>query len=529
MILDALFILLLITYTTLKSNRELQYLQQSSYYNGRYLRVVTKNWIKRFYLYDYLAWIPLAIISLIYIHPVFFRFLWSLICIIAILKILRYKSIKPLVYTSRAKRLIITHILAKIALMTLCYYLIDNPIVVLIVSHSIDLFTPIILIVSNFCIYPLEKYIQYSYYRDASKKLMKLNISKIIGITGSYGKTSTKHFLNTIMSSKYNTLMTPASYNTLMGVVKTIREHLSFCHDVFIVEMGAKKKNDIQAIADLVYPHIGIITSIGPQHLETFKTMNNIMSTKFELAYSLRQSGHIVLNMDSPYVKDAKLPSYITPIYYSIKDKNADFYACNSVYNHEGMIFKICYDSIQSHSIETSLLGKHNLSNILASFCVANLCGLKEKEIIYGIRRLKPPKHRLELKKISNDVTIIDDSYNSNPEGASMALEVLSKIPGNKKIIITPGMIELGYKEHYYNKKLGQEIASCCEKVILVGKKQALYVHEGIKESTNSMNFDICKDLYLADNLKEANNYLSSIIESGDVVLYENDLPDVCY
>jgi UDP-N-acetylmuramoyl-tripeptide--D-alanyl-D-alanine ligase len=170
---------------------------------------------------------------------------------------------------------------------------------------------------------------------------------------------------------------------------------------------------------------------------------------------------------------------------------------------------------------ETKLLGSYNLSNILAGYIVARHLEVPDSSVAFAIKKLEPVQHRLEVKVHPNGVTVIDDAFNSNPVGSKMALEVLKAIQGTRKIIITPGMIELGEKQEYYNSLLGEQIAETCDYAILVGKNITLPIMKGLKNKSYPDD-----KIYVAQNFKDAVNHLGGITKAGDVLLYENDLPD---
>ena len=217
------------------------------------------------------------------------------------------KAKKPLVYTPRVKRMLFTTLLVVLAV------LVPTTIVGLTTAHEtyalcamvvIYALSPFIILLSNLINKPVELSINQYYTNDAKKMLKSCPNLKIIGITGSYGKTSVKYYLTTLLRSKYNVLMTPESYNTPMGVVKTIRGSLKATHEIFICEMGAKWVGDIKELCDIVHPHHGVITSVGPQHLESFKTLDAVKNTKFELADAVEGKGMLFLNGDDENIRD---------------------------------------------------------------------------------------------------------------------------------------------------------------------------------------------------------------------------------
>jgi UDP-N-acetylmuramoyl-tripeptide--D-alanyl-D-alanine ligase len=275
--------------------------------------------------------------------------------------------------------------------------------------------------------------------------------------------------------------MTPGSYNTTMGVIKTIRMFLKPIHQVFIVEMGAKQHGDITEICDLVQPSIGILTAVAEQHLDTFKTLENVKQTKFELIRALPKKGSAFLNAEYEIIKNEPVSDNTCKTYYSANSAQSDYYANDFSYTQKGMRFSFYKKGEKLIDLETKLLGNHNVSNIVASCAVAYQMGVPTESIRFAVKNLEPVEHRLEIKQNTAGITIIDDAFNSNPSGATMALEVLKQMQGNQKIIVTPGMIELGDKEFFYNKKFGEQISEVCDLVVLVGPKQTIPIAEGLK------------------------------------------------
>ena len=365
---------------------------------------------------------------------------------------------------------------------------------------------------------PIEKWIQKGFYNKAKRKLEEMPNLKVIGITGSYGKTSTKYIVSTILSQKYNVLMTPESFNTTMGVVRTINEKLNSMHNLFVCEMGAKQVGDIKEICDLVKPDYGILTAIGPQHLETFKTIDNVKKTKLELIDSLSEDGIDFLNYDDKNISSANVEKNK---YTYGTNSNLDYYADNVVCNEKGSQFEVHCKSGKKINVRTKLLGRHNIENIVGAIAVADNLGLSEDEIIAGIHFLKPVPHRLELLGKQDGSLIIDDAYNSNTQGAKMALDVLASFTERKKILITPGIVDLGEEAEKYNSEFGKQATDVADYIILVGEKQAQALLKGINNTKYPK-----ENVYVAKDLKEALAKMQEISNSKSVTLLENDLPD---
>ena len=435
---------------------------------------------------------------------------------------------KPLVYTARAKRVFGLSICLLVSLATT---------LVLIAKTSpwriaIFLFSEISVInltIANLLIYPLERTINGAYLFSARKRIRTLQ-PRVIGITGSYGKTSTKYILHQILSQKFNTLMTPDSYNTPMGICKVIRGELTAEHEIFIVEMGAYKRGDIRELCNLASPVIGILTAVGPQHLERFKSIENIAQTKYELIESLPSDGLAVFNCDNEICaglsdkrEQARSPvrRYATePFSVDSASDKVDLTATNIRHTPEGLAFTV-HANVGISDIRTRLLGRHNVSNILAAIAVSMECGMTLAEIQEAIVNVEPVPHRLQLTSGAGTVTIIDDSFNANPVGAKAALEVLTEIGEGKKVLVTPGMVELGEREYEENRRLGEQAADVCDLVILVGPTRTTPILEGLKAAEYPS-----QQIIVALNLEEVKQHLATQVQAGDVVLFENDLPD---
>lgn len=423
---------------------------------------------------------------------------------------------KKFVITARVKRLYSVHLIVMFLISFLCS---NAP------AASISLLWPIILplvvALSGLLAWPIEKLISECYFRDARKKLLANERLIRIGITGSYGKTSVKHILGTILSEKYPTLITPASYNTPMGVSRAIRERLNSSYQVFVGEMGARHVGDIKEMCRLVKPTIGIITSVGPQHLETFKSIERIAKTKYELIDALPQQGsRSYFYDDGAFCTQMYERTNKTKTLCGRDPEKSDVWCENIIVSPAGSTFMLHIRNKGAIECHTKLLGEHNIQNILLAAAVASDLGLSLKQIAHGVEKLQVVKNRLELITRPGSFTIINDAFNSNPVGAKAALQVLKDFP-QRRIIITPGMVELGEKENEYNYEFGRAMADCVDIAIIVGKSRVKPIIEGLKEA----GFPEA-NIHQVDSLDESTRLLYTIVCPTDTVLYENDLPD---
>lgn len=499
--------------------RQLQMLQQNSYFLSRYFK-----WVSGSYTLE------LAISAILYCAITYFvlngRSWFTLIAAVLLLAgriVLNVrthkKSIKKLVFTARVKRLYITAILLLGVFLfgsIFSFYTLFGEISrVLCISMSVvsPLLTAVIWLVT----YPIEKAVAKWYINDAKRILKAHKNLTVIGITGSYGKTTTKFILNRILSEKFNTVCTPQSFNTPMGVVRTVRTQLKPQTQVFVCEMGAKNVGDIKEICDIAHPGYAIITSVGEQHLDTFKSVDNVFKTKFELADAVTKKGGITLaNLDSEGIK-IRQDKRNDVVYFG---EGTKYSAKNITCGEDGTTFDLCLDGVQ-FTVSTRLLGLHSVSDILAAAALSHILGVSDSDIKFAIGSLKPTEHRLELKGYVNGSLLIDDAYNSNPEGCLEAVRVLGSFEGKKKVIITPGLIELGSREYDCNYALGLEAAKYCDVIILVGQNRS----KPMRDAIDTTDFD--KDnVYVVSSFKEAMEIYTPMANKDSVVLLENDLPD---
>jgi UDP-N-acetylmuramoyl-tripeptide--D-alanyl-D-alanine ligase len=410
--------------------------------------------------------------------------------------------------TEKKKKLIWTSKVSRLFFVTSILFLViswDRPAYVL---FSI----PFLIIFSSFLLIPLEKMIEKKYLKEAVDKLQEIQ-PLVIGITGSYGKTSIKHILYHFLKNFKKTLMTPGSTNTLMGITKHIRENLVH-QEIYIVEMGARELGNIKEICDLVHPDIGMIPSyVGKKYLESLESQEILLKMQVELAES---SKSVFFNLDSPFLGDYKNKFHTK--YYSLGDKEANLYVKNIEIKNEYTYFTVVEDE-KEYFLKTKLLGKNHISNILAALIVARSLGVSWTMLETLTFSLPQFSNNLELKK-ENNITILNNYFNSSMESFEDALEVMKALPGKNKIIITPGFEEEGEETLEDYQKFAEHIAKNMDRVILVGK----YVLE-IESALHVLNYPQ-ESLFKVNNFKEANIKLKEILQVDDVVLFQSDVPD---
>ena len=438
-------------------------------------------------------------------------------------KLSEKKAKKPFVLTARVKRLYAVSLIVMTAVLCLGILFFNrlSPAYAagIIWFALFPLFLPLWIALSGLLAWPVEKLISELYFRDAQRILKSRPDLIRIGITGSWGKTSVKFILGTILEEKYHTLVTPASYNTPMGVTKIIRSRLEPGHRVFVAEMGARHVGDIKEMCRLVHPAIGILTSVGPQHLDTFKTVERVAKTKYELIDALPEDGEAFFADDEGlcrqlYEKTDK-PRHLT----GMDPEKDELWAENIRYSPDGSTFTLCREG-ERKECTTQLLGELNIRNILLCASVALSLGLTTEQIVRGIAKIRPVEHRLELIRHPGGLNVIDDAFNSNIRGAREAFRVLKQFP-SRRIVVTPGMVELGEKEAEMNREFGAAMADCCDTAVLIGRKRSEAIAAGLKESGYPDS-----QIRIVSSLDEATELLREITGAGDTVLFENDLPD---
>ena len=520
-----LFLISLIPFlalTILKTKKSFHMLQQNFYNDdNRYFKWIITNITKISFDSDMLCvLLVLTIFFDIKVTIVVFVLLYMVI----FLNYRKKKVIdkKPLVFTPRVKRLSFTLFLLYFIMIMpfIVNFSYDNLVYCYLILGLATYLNYFVVMTANVINKPIEKCVYLYYKIKAIRKLKSLNIP-VVGITGSYGKTSSKNIVNDILNVKFNSISTPKSFNTPYGLIRSINNYLDKFSDIFIAEMGAFKIGEIKQNCKLVHPKYGIITKIGEAHLETFGSRENIMKGKFELVESLPSDGLAILNGDDPYQLKYKIKNNCNVKWIGIDNKDVDLYATNIKLSGKGTSFECVFKGDKTkYKFQTKLLGKHNVYNILAAIALGYEFGLTVKELQQGVKSVQPVEHRLEIKRLGNFYQI-DDAYNSNPVGSKMAVEVLGLMEGIK-IIVTPGMIELGSEQYNLNYKFGEYISEVCDYVILIGKKQTKPIYDGLIDS----KFDERKIFVLSD-VRDAFPLMNRLAKDNTYVLLENDLPDL--
>lgn len=530
-----IYILLIVIGITvfLDSKNSLHMLQQNLYNeNNRYLKWVGKN-SKIFFNFQIISLIVILISAFVLVGMDNAITIATIVIIILYLveisRIYQFQKNdqqkKPLVVTKRVQRLIFTTVILHLIPIIFLVIYRDNMefTLLMVLIFAIMAYANKYIVFLACCInHPYERGVYYHFLHQAKSKLKSMPDLKVIGVTGSYGKTSSKNILADILNVKYNTLPTPRSLNTPNGLMITINNHMDKFTEIFIAEMGAYVRGEIKGLCDFVKPKYGILTRIGTAHLESFGSEENIQKGKFELIESLPSDGIGVLNGDDEKQVNYELKNDVKILWIGIDNKEVDVRASDIKCNNKGTTFKVIFKGDKKkYDFQTKLLGKHNVYNILAGLALGREFGISISELQQAVKGVNATEHRLELKKL-NGFFMIDDAYNSNPVGAKNAVEVLGMMPG-KKVVVTPGMIELGAKEDEYNKEFGRQIASVADYTVLIGENHTRPIYEGLIDN----GFDKDK-IIVYNDVREAYKYIATLTGKKEEVyaLFENDLPD---
>lgn len=467
----------------------------------------------------------------------FFLFVLALLFLIMFILSLPKKQKKPLVYTNRVKRQIGFNII--IFLMSFVLFFCFDRRTSLIISIVITILSPFIVFISFLILKPIEDNIKNKFINIAKNKIKSMNNINVIGITGSFGKTSVKNYLYDMLVTKYNTCVTPESYNTTMGNTITINNTLKTYDEFYISEMGARRVNDIKEICDVVSPNSCILTEVDKQHLDTFKNIENILKTKFELVDAVsdkintnekeNKKSFILINGDNKLIKnnikkyDENVKKHIYT--YGLNDDN-NFYAGKIKITSNGTSFDFIMNvngKTEKFEFNTKLIGAHNIMNLVSCIAMAYLYGVGFDNLKLVVKNIKQVSHRLELIKYSDKQIILDDAYNSNIKGFKSAIDTLSNFDDTyTKILITPGMVELSDEQYNLNFEAAKYAAKVCDYAFVVNKvnKQALL--DGLN-SVTSINKNNIKYF---DTFNDAMEEARKIVSDKKVILIENDLTD---
>ncbi|KKR51569.1 MAG: UDP-N-acetylmuramoyl-tripeptide-D-alanyl-D-alanine ligase [Candidatus Levybacteria bacterium GW2011_GWC1_40_19] len=420
-------------------------------------------------------------------------------------------------WTVKARVILFVSLSFLLAEALLVAYLLKNVMYVIPIFIILSQVFPVYLIVAKLLLMPLDTYKKNKIVSSAKKKIDRLENLKVVAITGSFGKTSTKDILYALLWKKYRVVKTPTSFNTKLGVSQTILEDIKENTDIFISEVGAYKRGEIAEIVRIIEPKIGIITALGPQHLERFGSLDNIVQAKFELIEGLDSRAMGILNKNYKELVSLANGAKCKMLFYGSSD--SDFRASDIKVTLNGTSFLISTPK-GTTDMHIPLIGEHHVYNFLAAAAAALELGLSLDEVKDRATKLLPTPHRLEVTK-NGKYTLIDNSFNSNLESARSSFRLFASLDAPRKIIITPGLVELGRIAEVVNKDFIAAASKVADEIIIVGQSNKNYLEDGLKEAKFAP-----KAVHFADSTQKALILANEIAKKGSLVLIENDLPD---
>lgn len=526
--------LLFLAYAAFAGRRSLRYLhlyQQEEYDSPRFLKWLWKNKV-----FDRKLSIAIALCSGagVFLPDTFIYFMiFSAFAIVTYTeKDPRKDSKKKLVMTARARRIFFPACAMAVAAGLWCVAWPGLSWLWIINAQIL----PLWLVLANAALQPYENAVQKKFRQEAQEKIRDY-APKVIGITGSFGKTSVKHILGHILKAQAPTLVTPGSVNTPMGITRIIREQLEPQHRFFVVEMGAYGPGSIARLCALTPPDMGVITAIGHAHYERFGTLDTVAETKYELARAvIDRGGKMIVHERTLRFDHASKTWEANPSRFVVcgdqdpADRAGgesefpgpdDLEIRSVVQKPKGLEVQILWRG-QAHTLGAPLYGLHHGHNIALAFAAARELGVEAADIQTALQSLPQIQHRLEVKPQGDGTVIIDDAYNSNPVGFQAALDLLACMEtGGRRILITPGMVELGRAHEEAHEKVGRVAGRACDVALVIRGERIPSFIRGFRETAGE------KPLHEFGSFAEAQKWIFANKKPGDVILIENDLPDI--
>ena len=429
---------------------------------------------------------------------------------------------KSIVWTAKAITIFVFALILSIFLLFIGVYLFFSlPIGLILLPIGFVCF-PFLYTFVCMLLWPFDAIVKHWYIQQAKKLLVRHIKARIIGISGSYGKTTMKNVLSSVLSAKFRTITTPESVNTPIGIAQWLLKTLKKETEVIIIEYGEHYQGDIAGLCHMFPPDIAVLTGINEAHLERLKTLDTSITTMFEIVEHAKTDAVILLNADDEHIRSSYkkfVKNKRVSFYSGMNDSLAVLTITKKVFIEEKLGWDCTFQKLEKMFIP--LLGEYALGDVAASIVIGNLLGMNAVEFKKGIADIKPIPHRLEPIIGSGEVLVIDDSYNGNPDGVTEAIRVLSRFKKRRKIYITPGLVEIGPKAPIIHEHIGRELAGVVDRVILVKNSVTPSIEKGLLAS----GFDPSHIIWFNTAL-EAHEALSGIIQAHDVVLFQNDWGD---
>ncbi len=492
--------------------------QLKEYHLGRFIDHFRTAKGKRIFLnFLFLFKIFLLFVSFCFRHFPLFYFLFFIFLLEA-LKFLKDFFEKRVIVPIFTKKVIFLNTFSFSFLLFFLFSIFENKNFLLLIL-TFDILNPAIFSGIVLIFQPLTAFFRYQIIKRAIKKRETFKNLLVIGITGSYGKTSTKEFLGTILEQKFPRaiLKTEKHQNSEIAVSKCILEKLNENHRIFIVEMGAYNKGGISLLAKIAKPKIAILTGVNEQHLALFGSMENLISAEGgkELIESLPEDGLVIFNGENKILREIYEKTKIRKKIVGVQKKDFDLWAGNIKVKRKVLFFQVFSKDGGSADFNLNLIGKQNIENILLAACCAKELGMSLKEISLACQKITQEQTGVKLIKTKKGFNIIDATYSANPDSVIAHLEYLKTWPG-KRVIIMPCLIELGSKSEEIHKKIGQKIGKICDLAIIITKDKFSQIKEGALE--NGMKKE---HILFSEDPKEIFERIKNFNEENDIILLE--------
>lgn len=383
---------------------------------------------------------------------------------------------------------------------------------------------PLALVAAVAILAPGERRIQQRFWTEAHDKLERLK-PVVVGVTGSFGKTSTKHILGHILETTGSALITPGSVNTPMGIARIVRERLEPFHRHFVVEMGAYGPGSIARLCRLAPPDMAVVTAVGPAHYERFKSLDAVARTKFELPEAaVARGGRAIINDEVLAFADARsfTEAHRASMVLVGAQPGSEAHIQDIRQDPDGIRVVLAMDGVE-HRLFAPLYGLHHGRNMALAFVTALAMGVDAEIAVLALRTTPQITHRLEVKRGGDGVTVIDDGYNANPAGFASGLDLLPLLVAGegRRILVTPGMVELGDAHEREHRRIGELAGSRVDILLAVAPERIRAFVEAYRAGATAGTVVECS------GFAEAQAWMGQNLKPGDVVLIENDLPDL--
>jgi len=485
-----------------------------------------------FFNYPYLSSFPNILLILYPLLPSILLILYFVESLKAFID-LPQKKLKFPVLTKKAAFLSLAALFLEIIILLAFFYFKKNLEFFAFWLLTLDIFTPVVTSAIVLAFQPLTCLLRSRIIRKAKLKRESFKNLMVIGITGSYGKTSTKEFLYTVLSQKATlrggtpgaskVLKTAEHQNSEAGISQCILNNLNSSHEIFIVEMGAYGRGGIKLLCQITKPKIGVLTGINEQHMALMGSQKNIIKTKYELIEALPEKGLAIFNGDNPYCLELYQKTNKPKKIFTAQPQNLkfrpDLWAEGISCDKKSLFFKVCTQA-ECDNFKVYLSGAHFISNLLAAILVAKELGMSSEEIVRACLKIEAPKKTMNISEGVNNLIIIDDSYSANPEGVIAALNYL-KIYPQKKIIVMPCLIELGKASKEVHQKIGKKIGRICDLAIIVTKEHLSEIEKGALE----VGFNK-KNILFGEDPEIIFEKIIDFCKRGGVVLLESRVPE---